>query len=109
MCYIVCKLSVEMDFRKSLNNPNGFCYICGSYVIAKQIQDLNRVARNVYNAYFCITLGDEDRSRAPKKACVEVLRLHKNSAKKSVAFAIPVVQKVLQNQVNDCYFCMVKV
>ena len=54
-----------------------FCYICGSYVIGKQRQDINSFVRNVYYAYFGIRLGDEDKSWAPHKVCrtcVEGLR-----------------------------------
>ena len=101
-----------MSSRKCLNNPNVFCYICGSYVIGKQRQDINSFVRNVYYAYFGIRLGDEDKSWAPHKVCrtcVEGLRLWKNGAKKSMPFAIPMVWREPQNHVNDCYFCMVKI
>ena len=61
LSYAVYVVSLEMSSCKCLNNPNVFCYICGSYVIAKQRQDINSFVRNVYYAYFGIRLGDEDK------------------------------------------------
>lgn len=99
-----------MSSRKCLNSCDIFCYICGSYVVIKQRQNITRFVQQAYFAYFGIRIGDQDKSWAPHtvcKTCVEALRLWSYGKKKSMPFAIPMVWREPQNHVNDCYFCMV--
>ena len=57
-----------------MNNPNVFCYICGSYVIARQRQDINSFVKNVYYAYLGVRLGDKTKAGHRTRYAVHVLR-----------------------------------
>src|ERR1044072_8547900 len=67
-----------MAFRGFLNNPDVFCYICGSYVVQRHRQNITHFVKQAYEAYFGVKLGEQDKSWAPHKvcrSCVESLRL----------------------------------
>lgn len=98
--------------RVCANSPDVFCYICGSFVVAKQRQNITKFVENVYFAYFGVKLGDQDKAWAPHKVCrtcVEALRLWKSGKKKSLPFGIPMVWREPANHYDDCYFCMTKI
>ena len=66
------------------NDPNNFCYKCGSFVAKAQRQNVIRFVENVYSAYFGIKLGDWDEAQAPHKVCcicVESLHQWSNGSK----------------------------
>jgi len=97
-----------MSARGCKNNPDVFCYICGSFTPAKQRQNITSFVKQVYHAYFQVKLGDQDKSWAPHKVCkycVESLRLWSKGKKKALTFAIPMVWRAPQDHSNDCYFC----
>lgn len=96
--------------RRCVNSPDSFCYICGSYTLRKQRQNITGFVQKAYRAYFGIKLGDQDKSWAPHvvcKTCVEGLRNWCKGVKKSLSFGIPMVWREPRNHVDDCYFCMV--
>ena len=45
--------------RKCLNNPDDFCYVCGSYIMKKQRENITNFVCKAYHAYFGIKLGDQ--------------------------------------------------
>ena len=47
-----------MATRDCKNNPDIFCYICGSFTIDKQRKNIATFVKQVYRAYFGIKLGD---------------------------------------------------
>ncbi|GBN04250.1 hypothetical protein AVEN_269713-1 [Araneus ventricosus] len=44
---------------KSLNNPDSFCYICGSFTIPSQRTNISTFVREAYFAYFNVKIGDQ--------------------------------------------------
>lgn len=97
-----------MATRGCKNNPDIFCYICGSFTIEKQRQNIATFVKQAYRAYFGIKLGDQDKSWAPHtvcKYCIECLRLWSKGKKKAMPFAIPMVWREPKNHGDDCYFC----
>ena len=55
--------------RKCLNDPNNFCYICGSYAVAKQKESITNVVKILYFSYFGYKLGDQDKNWTPHITC----------------------------------------
>jgi hypothetical protein len=101
-----------MASRGCLNNPDVFCYICGSYVVQRQRQNITHFVKQVYEAYFGVKLGDQDKSWAPHKvcrSCVESLRLWSRGKKSAMPFGIPMVWREPKNHGDDCYFCLCKI
>ncbi|GFV27239.1 uncharacterized protein TNCV_3459341 [Trichonephila clavipes] len=96
-----------MATRGSVNSPNCFCYICGSYTVKKQQRNISNFVQKVYFAYFGIKLGDQDKSWEPHvvcSVCVEELRQW-FKCKKSFRFAVPMIWREPKNHSDDCYFC----
>ena len=48
---------MSLRTRGCANNPNNFCYICGSFVAKAQRQNETKFVQNVYYAYFEIKHG----------------------------------------------------
>ena len=97
-----------MSKRGCVNNPNVFCYICGSYIISMQRQNITTFVEKAYYAYFGVKLGDQDRSWAPHtvcRTCVDSLRNGSKGRKKAMPFGVHMVWREPQNHGNDCYFC----
>lgn len=95
--------------RSCLNNPDNFCYICGSYVLRDQREEITKFVRQAYFAYFGIKLGDQDKTWAPHivcHTCVSRLRKWTQKKLKSLPFGIPMVWREQRNHVDDCYFCL---
>jgi hypothetical protein len=96
-----------MSQRACINNPNVFCYICGSYVISKQRLKITSFVEKAYYAYFGVKLGDLQ--WAPHTVCktwVESLRHWSKGKKKAMPFGVPMVWREPQNHGSDCYFCV---
>lgn len=97
-----------MERRCCVNNPNSFCYICGSFIVKKQRKNITSFVTKAYKAYFGIELGDQSRPWAPHtvcSVCVEDLRNWTKGKKQSLRFGIPMVWREAQNHSTDCYFC----
>lgn len=97
-----------MERRCCVNNPNSFCYICGSFIVKKQRRNITSFVTKAYKAYFGIHLGDQSRPWAPHtvcSVCVEDLRNWIKRKKQSLHFGIPMVWREPQNHSTDCYFC----
>ena len=95
--------------RKCKNHPNRFCYICRHVVFPDRQAKITDFVKKAYQAYFGVTLGDQDKLFAPHiccKACVENLWGWKNKKRKSMSFGVPVVSREGKNHVTDCYVCM---
>ena len=56
--------------RGCVNDPDKFCYICGSFVPSVQWQNMTPFVKNVCYAYFGIKLGDQDKAWANTKCVV---------------------------------------
>jgi hypothetical protein len=97
-----------MQRRQRLNNPNVFCYICGSFVVRKT-KNITSLVKTAYFAYFGIKLGDQDKLWSPHTVCsvsVEDLRNWTKGKRKALQFSIPMVWRQPINHVDDCYCCM---
>lgn len=97
--------------RKCKNDPNSFCYICGSIILANQRRPINEFVKRVYLAYFKVKLGDQDKGWAPHKVCtvcIATLRKWSNGKKVHLKFGVPMVWREPKNHHDDCYFCMVR-
>ena len=62
---LVFKSFEKCQRRKYRNSPDCFCYICGHFIIKKQMIQVNGFVRKVYYAYFHVKLGDQDKCWAP--------------------------------------------
>jgi len=104
--------SKPIKIRGCKNKSNLFCYICGEYVIMKQRNNITNFVKNVYQEYFGIHLGDQNKSWAPHiacRSCVESLRNWKQGKRLSMPFAVLMVWREPKNHIDDCYFCMVNI
>ena len=89
--------------RGCINEPDIFCYICGSSVPSVQQQNLN-----VYHVYFGIKLGDQDKAWSPHRVCrncVSSLRQWSTEKQKSSAFGIPMFWREPKGHGKEWYFC----
>ena len=80
--------------RGCVNDPDIFCYICGSFVPSVQWQNITPFVKNVYCAYFDFKLGDQDKAWAAHRVCfncVSSLKQWSTGKQKSLAFGIPMV------------------
>jgi hypothetical protein len=78
----------------------------------KQRNNITNFVKNVYQEYFGIHLGDQNKSWAPHiacRSCVESLRNWKQGKRLSMPFAVPMVWREPKNHIDDCYFCMVNI
>lgn len=97
--------------RKCLNNPDSFCYICGSFTIPSQRANISVFVKQSYFAYFKVKLGDQDKLWAPHKVCkqcIESLRMWTKGTREKLSFGIPMVWREQKDHSTDCYFCLVK-
>ncbi len=100
----------KMPFSKCVNSKNIFCYICGKFMVTKQIQNITPFVKEVYSACFGISMKKLNKSWVPNKvcrSCVECLRLWKSGKKKAMPFSTPMIWRKPKNHNDDCYFCAV--
>lgn len=98
-----------MNRKACKNDPDRFCYICGQITLPNRKSKITSFVKKMYQAYFGIKLGDQDKSFAPHiccKTCVEGLRRWSNKKQKSLPFGIPMVWREGKDHITDCYFCM---
>ncbi|CAK8672867.1 unnamed protein product [Clavelina lepadiformis] len=94
--------------RKCKNNPDLFCYICGSFTIKGKQQIITSDIKKMYKLYSGCPLGDQDKQWASHQiytACST--GLHKRTS--SMPFAIPMIWQEPRDHIQDCYFCLVNV
>ena len=79
--------------RKCQNDPDSFCYICGSYWTAKQRLPINYFIKKAYLAYFEVKSGVQDKMPLSKVcgATVATMRKWSNGQKYCMKFGVPVV------------------
>ena len=93
--------------RKRKNNPDRFCYICSNMVLPSRQAKITDFVKKAHRYYFGAKLGDQDKPFAPHiccKTCVENLKDWRNSKRKSMPFAIPMVSREGKDYMTDCYF-----
>ena len=98
-----------MERRSCINHPDKFCYICGKVTFADQKKKINKFIKRLYNAYFGIILGDQEKSFAPHICCTTCSRnLYQWSQFKlnKMPFGIPMIWREGIDHSTDCYFCM---
>ena len=91
--------------RGYVNDPDIFCYICGSFVPSVQRQNVTPYVKNVYYAYYGIMLGDQDKAWAPHRLCHTCVSSLRQWKQKSLAFGIPMVWMDPKRHGKECYFC----
>src|SRR5678815_4443941 len=77
--------------RKCKNSPDRFCYVCGKVTFSDQQCTIKPLVKFLYNAYFGIKLGDQDKTFAPHmccKACIIALRRWSERAKRTVCHLV---------------------
>ena len=80
--------------KKCKNSPSRFCYTCRHVVLPDRQVKLTDFVKEVYEAYFGIKLGDQDKPFAPHiccKTCVKNLPDCRNKKRKSMPFGVPIV------------------
>ena len=103
-------MSASCYRRKCQNDPDSFCYMCGSYMTTKQRRPITDFVKKAYLAYFEVKLSDQDKKWALHKvcgACVATLRKLSKGQKCHMSFGVRMVWRELKNHHSDCYFCMV--
>jgi hypothetical protein len=93
------------------NNPDKFCFICGSFTTKGQQRKITSQIKNIYQLYFGYPLENQDKDWAPHivcNSCSSGLRDWINEKKTSMPFAIPMIWREQKNHIDDCYFCLVK-
>ena len=68
--------------------------------------------KRVYEAYFGMKLGDQDKEWAPHKVCrncTDILCLWTQGKVKAMQFGVPMVWRSPKNHHDNCYFCMVNI
>ena len=99
---------MSLRTRGCANDSNHFCYIYGSFVAKAQRQNVTKLVKNVYYAYFGIKVGDQGQTWAPHnvcRSCIESLRRWSNGKQNSLAFGIPMVWREPKAHESECYFC----
>ena len=99
-----------MERKKSVSDPNIFCYIFGRFMI--EIQNITLFVKRVYISYFGMKLGDQGKPWTPHKvcsACVAELRNWLTGKTKALSFGVPMVWREPKNLMDDCYFCICQV
>ena len=114
--YIVCNKAknekvVEMSTkrRQCQSNPKVYGYICGEYMMAKYRFNARDFIKTVYEAYFGMKLGDQNKSWAPHQQCqhcTEMLCFWIQGKIRLMWFGVPMVWHEPKNHYDDCYFCM---
>ena len=100
-----------MVSRSCQNNPNKFCYICGTYMFHGDQVKISTTIKERYAKYFLMSLGDQDKSFAPHficKLCNSNLSLWENGKIKRLPFTTPMAWREQSNHTDDCYFCLTK-
>ena len=59
----------DTSYCKCLNNPDSFCYICGSFTIPSQRKNISAFVKQAYFTYFKVKLGDQNKPWVPHKMC----------------------------------------
>ena len=55
--------------RKSKNNPDRFCYICGNMVLPNRQAKITDFVKKTYRNQFRVKLGGQDKLFAPHSCC----------------------------------------
>lgn len=98
--------------RSCINHPDVFCYICGEYTFKENRKSISIFVKQVYLAYFGVSIGDQDKTWAPHnvcKTCIEDLRNWTKGKRKCMKFGVPMVWREPKNHHDDCYFCVVNI
>lgn len=97
---------VTMASTSCVNSPDKFCYICGEFVLKKQLKSITESVKVKYVEHFGFAIGHQDKTWAPHNICVRCTTyLYKNKFK----FDIPMLWMEPQNHYDDCYFCLTNV
>ena len=84
----------QMTSRGCVNSSEGFCYICGEFVVKKNQRNITNFVEKVYFAYFGVKIGDQDKSWTTHGVClgcVEGLRMWSKGKVKSFHFGVPMI------------------
>ena len=102
---------VSQRFSPCAEKVNNFCYICGNYIFKKRVRSITPSLTKLYQEYFKIPLGDQDKDWAPHvvcSSCAQTLNNWKtNNGKTHFAFAVPMYWMEITSH-DDCYFCLTK-
>ena len=96
--------------RKCKNNPDLFCYVCGSFTIKAQRRSITLDLKKINKLYFGCRLGDQDKQWAPHQICTSCssgLQNWLNKRTSAMPFAIPMIRMEPKDHFQDCYFCLV--
>ena len=107
---IALLIMVSCSRRECKNRADSFCYICGSYKFLRQRRHITLFVKRAYKAYFKISLGDQDKKRAPHALfhnCEKMLQDWTKNKRKGLPFAVPMVWWEPKDNVTDCSFCLV--
>ena len=69
--------TISSSRKKCKLDPNVFCYICSSFTVSKQRQEITDFVKKAYLAYFGVKVRDQDKNWASHqvcRTCVENLR-----------------------------------
>ena len=74
--------------KSCVNNPDVFCCICGEYIFKENRKTVSDFVKRVYLGYFCVRLGDQDKTWALH----QVLQQWSNRERNGLKFTVPTVK-----------------
>lgn len=92
--------------------PSSFCYICGTYVLAKKGRTISDVLKFAYLQYFGFAVRDLDKPWTPKVICTSCsapLYRWSRGDQCYLPFTVPMIWRKPESHETDCYFCLTKV
>lgn len=95
------------------SNRNLFCYICGEYIISKQLRSMTDLLKTAYKEYFGFEVVDGPNvDYAPSvccSTCYNQLTEWRKGERASIQFGTPMLWAPLEEHTAvGCYFCSVE-
>ncbi|KAJ8673840.1 hypothetical protein QAD02_005102 [Eretmocerus hayati] len=90
------------------NDPDNFCYVCGSVTFEKESRVISESFISLYFEYSKRDVSDQDKKHVPHlfcASCYETLRLWSTGDRKSMPFGTPMIWGRPSVGLQDCYFC----
>lgn len=97
--------------RVCSNNPDLFCYVCGSYCILKSSLPISDNVIDWYKRYFKIEIKHQSKSWAPHRVCKTCYTTLSRwtQGTRHLKFGRPMIWREPTNHIDDCYFCLTDV
>ena len=81
-------------FKKCVNNPDMFCYVCGEFTVEAQSRSLKPLVKKAYELHFRWKYGDQDKLWAPHiycGTCASKINQWLQGSRPPMHFAVPIL------------------